>query len=674
VQVLVSQRALRLAQRMSMMWMVPLLLQVCHTTLTKSLGCGCFRLIKNNVKCVVLYCVVLFFFFFFLYFSYQCAIGTPLDSPCHNYGFKHTIRTLISHSSHSRLTLISLSSPVNQLENLSIDDAPRTPTKHSNENKSVRRSPRLAAAASPRATASATSSPAVGNNPKHVAQWPSDTINDPQTLLSFASDSKTGFVFDPMCLKHSADYHHVEGPHRARAVYSVMEKHGLLQRSCFVPCRKATLEELQTAHDVTHVNYMDGMRDAEFPNDAVDSETEDDNTVYPGCKWLDTDTYVNKLSPDIARVNIGGLIELSALVAQDKLQNGFALIRPPGHHAEHRKSMGFCLYNNVAVATNVIRGNFGVERVAIIDMDVHHGNGTQDIFERDPNVLYFSIHRHEDGNFYPYTGAADEVGTGPGEGTTINMALPTTKMGDKEYMRAWDSILIPVLREFQPDLLYISAGFDCLGGDPLGGMKVTPNGYGHLARKLMDPSLVKNGRVIIALEGGYNAGEIAQGATCCMQALLGDDLPDIEPIEYSSARESRKHDSRVGAFNRAIVKVKRSHSQFWKCFGAKKSIVCDTKHQVPATPIQKPGPSARRSNASSTPVAAQALADLAQISASASGPGVVDDSKHHDESQSASHATPLETNEEDELAAVLAAMKLDSSTSVVPPVVDHAAH
>ncbi|KAK4477806.1 hypothetical protein RD792_017068 [Penstemon davidsonii] len=221
--------------------------------------------------------------------------------------------------------------------------------------------------------------------------------------------------------------------------------------------------------------------------------------------------------------------QVAEKVAKGELDSAFAIVRPPGHHAEEDEPMGFCLYNNVAVATSFllnerVRTGFilpelGIKKVLIVDWDVHHGNGTQKMFYKDPRVLFFSVHRHECGTFYPTgeDGSYVMIGEGPGEGYNINVPWENGRCGDADYLAVWDHILVPVAKEFNPDIVIISAGFDAAIGDPLGGCRVSPYGYSILLDKLME---FAGGKIVMALEGGYNLNSLANSVHACVEVLL----------------------------------------------------------------------------------------------------------------------------------------------------------
>src|SRR5207249_3936371 len=230
---------------------------------------------------------------------------------------------------------------------------------------------------------------------------------------------------------------------------------------------------------------------------------------------FDPDTATSAESWEAARLAAGSLLVVCEAVLAGQVQNGFALVRPPGHHAERDRAMGFCLFNNVAVAAAWLKSH-GVERVAIIDWDLHHGNGTQHCFERDPDVLYVSTHQYP---YYPGTGAADEVGHGAGAGRTLNLPFPAG-FGDAEYVRAFTEVVAPVVRQFAPGFVLVSAGFDCDHRDPLGGMAVTPAGFAAMAHASV--ALAREcarGRIAAVLEGGYDLAAIVEGVDATLAAM-----------------------------------------------------------------------------------------------------------------------------------------------------------
>ncbi|EYU23512.1 hypothetical protein MIMGU_mgv1a0197122mg, partial [Erythranthe guttata] len=242
-------------------------------------------------------------------------------------------------------------------------------------------------------------------------------------------------------------------------------------------------------------------------------------------------------------------------VAKGELDSAFAIVRPPGHHAEETEPMGFCLYNNIAIAASFLlnrRPKLGVGKILIVDWDVHHGNGTQKMFYEDPRVLTFSVHRHDSGEFYPYgnDGSYSMIGEGAGAGYNINVPWENDLCGDADYFAVWDHILIPVARKFNPDLIMVAAGFDAALGDPLGGCCLSPYAYSVMLRKLMDISRGKN--IVLALEGGYNLVSLAKSAQACVEVLLQD-----KPLTRSSVDLPLKSTALV------IRTVRQAVSRYW---------------------------------------------------------------------------------------------------------------
>jgi acetoin utilization deacetylase AcuC-like enzyme len=251
-----------------------------------------------------------------------------------------------------------------------------------------------------------------------------------------------------------------------------------------------------------------------------------ERTVRGASGWLDPDTYYSPGTWDAARAAAGSTSELATRVLSGALARGIAVVRPPGHHATRERAMGFCLLNNVAVAAAAVRAA-GAARVAIVDWDVHHGNGTQDIFWDDPSVLYTSVHQYP---YYPGTGAPTEIGGERARGATVNCGLPSG-CGDAEYAAVFDHVLVPALARFKPDVLLVSAGFDAFVHDPLAGMRVTHAGFAAMARRLRRAAdQLCGGRVLAVLEGGYDLDGLAGGMTAVLGAFADDAVAALDPI------------------------------------------------------------------------------------------------------------------------------------------------
>ena len=252
-----------------------------------------------------------------------------------------------------------------------------------------------------------------------------------------------------------------------------------------------------------------------------------------GIGMLDADTYVTPDSYEIARLAVGGVLQAVDAVIQGDVENALAVIRPPGHHATPSMGMGFCLLNNIAIAARYAQRVHHVERVLIVDYDVHHGNGTQDVFYADPSVMYISTHQSP---LYPGTGTVLETGEAAGKGYNLNIPL-TAGVGDQGYAQVFEEIVIPAARRFAPQLMLISAGFDGHWADPLAGMSLSLMGYDHLARTLLAAAgTLCEGRIVFVMEGGYNLVALSHGWANIGRALLGDgDVKD--PLGPSHGRE-----------------------------------------------------------------------------------------------------------------------------------------
>jgi acetoin utilization deacetylase AcuC-like enzyme len=310
---------------------------------------------------------------------------------------------------------------------------------------------------------------------------------------------KTAVVEDSRFLDHRGPAGHPERPERISAVGAAVDaRDEALIR--FAP-RAATPDEILRVHSRSH-----------FEQVAAASQR--------APAQLDPDTYVSAESFEVALLAAGGTTDLALRVARGELDSGLAAVRPPGHHAESDRAMGFCLFNNVAIAARALQEEESVDRIMILDWDVHHGNGTQHFFERDPSVLYASIHQFP---FYPGTGAVGEIGVGDGEGFTFNVPLPA-ECGDSEYVGVMERLIAPAAQSFRPEMILISCGFDAHRDDPLAAMNVTREGYrdmGTIVRALADD--LCGGRLMFVLEGGYAASGLMDGVNAVLDAITGDE-------------------------------------------------------------------------------------------------------------------------------------------------------
>jgi acetoin utilization deacetylase AcuC-like enzyme len=312
---------------------------------------------------------------------------------------------------------------------------------------------------------------------------------------------RTAYVYDPIYLEHDLPSH-PENARRLTHILDALEKEGVLARLSLLQPRPATEEELQRVHTPQHIARVRDIAQA-------------------GGGYLDLDTYVSPGSFDAAAMAAGGVARAVEAVLAGEIVNGFALVRPPGHHATSARAMGFCLFNNVAVAARAALVGGRVRRVLIADFDVHHGNGTQEIFEDDPAVFYFSTHQYP---HYPGSGHWSESGRGAGAGTVLDVPLPAG-VGDGGYAHVFADLAWPLAERFGPDLILVSAGYDAHWDDPLAQMNLSLTGYANLARELVQMAeQLCDGRLVFALEGGYQLDVLAYGVLNTFYAMLGEDI------------------------------------------------------------------------------------------------------------------------------------------------------
>ena len=332
---------------------------------------------------------------------------------------------------------------------------------------------------------------------------------------------KAGYVYDPIYLKHETGYH-PENAQRLEAIMAHLEETGQLEQLTFIKPRPVTTEELEYVHQASYISRLQGASSR-------------------GGGWLDGDTVMSPDSYDAALYAAGGAIEATNAVISGGVKGAFALVRPPGHHATANDAMGFCLFNNIAIAAQHALKKHELDRVAIIDFDVHHGNGTQEAFYDNPQVLYISTHQYP---HYPGTGTVRETGSGAAEGTTVNIPLPGGS-GDGEYRRVFEQIIVPAIRRFHPELILVTAGYDLHWKDRLAMMEVSTAGFAEMVRIIKElADELCDGKTVITLEGGYHLKALATSVKATFDVLLGNSdiedplgqperrwsVPDITPL------------------------------------------------------------------------------------------------------------------------------------------------
>ena len=328
---------------------------------------------------------------------------------------------------------------------------------------------------------------------------------------------------DERMLAHDPGQHHPERPDRLRVVTDALRP---MEGLTWVVPPQAERAQLSRVHDEEYVAQIDRLAGK--------------------ASLIDADTRLSGGSVEAAYLAAGAAVDAVERVVRGDDRHAFALVRPPGHHAESHTGMGFCVFNNIAVAAAHARAELGCERVLIVDWDVHHGNGTQHSFYQRDNVLFFSLHQYP---FYPGTGALDEQGRGEGVGYTVNVPFDGGQ-GDGDYTTAMADLLVPIAERFEPDLVLVSAGFDAHRDDPLGGMRATEEGYASMTATVRDVAeRHADGRLVMLLEGGYDLMALARSARACVSVLCGESAPDL------SAPGS--------AGGRAISAVRRQHGARW---------------------------------------------------------------------------------------------------------------
>ncbi len=339
---------------------------------------------------------------------------------------------------------------------------------------------------------------------------------------------KTGVVIDPRYMNHIMTPFHPESPKRIETVLKMLENASFPFLK--ITPRAACEEEIQWVHSKEYTAL-------------IKSTAGEENTI------LDPDTSTSALSYETALLAAGGTLKGLDLIQAGKIHNGFALVRPPGHHAEASRAMGFCLFNNVAIGAEYLLRNHGLKKILVIDWDIHHGNGTQNAFYNRDDVLYFSIHMSP---HYPGTGHWSETGEGPGEGYNINIPLSSGK-NNADYLYIIKNILTPIADSYKPEFILVSAGFDIGAADMLGGMEITNSGFGALAREIIHIAHIhSNEKILFVLEGGYDLNTIQQGTRESLLQLNGNGSdPGIKP----DASQETKHE-----LNQILIHLKK----YWK--------------------------------------------------------------------------------------------------------------
>ena len=314
-------------------------------------------------------------------------------------------------------------------------------------------------------------------------------------MLGFGMGN-TAVVVDREYLKHEPGDFHPERPERIQCLLDFADDLDK-QRFQILPPKAAMRADIESCHDADYVTLVE-------------------STSRANRYALDGDTVTCRDSFGVGLLAVGGLLRLLDSIAERDAQNGFALVRPPGHHALRNQAMGFCLFNTIAIGAQHLKRTHGAQRVLIVDWDVHHGNGTQDAFYDDPSVLFISTHQYP---YYPGTGALEETGAKEGEGYTINVPLPAG-CADAEYLRVFHDVVVPAAQRFEPQWILVSAGFDAHRRDPLGGMAVTEEGFAGMAEHLLQlADQYTEGKVAFLLEGGYDLAALRNSVAAVLQVM-----------------------------------------------------------------------------------------------------------------------------------------------------------
>jgi len=313
--------------------------------------------------------------------------------------------------------------------------------------------------------------------------------------------NRTALVYHREYLKHYAGPYHPECSERLTSVMKILRQSGLLEKVTVLEPEKCSEDDILLCHTKKHLEHIK-------------------NLSMEGGGPIDGDTYCRENTYDIARLAVGGAILAGKHVVRGKADNAFALIRPPGHHVTRNEAMGFCYFNNVAIMVRHLQKHYGLRKVCIFDWDVHAGNGTIDVFYDDHTVLMISVHQ-DPRTMYPGSGFVEEFGAGSGRGYTINIPVPPAS-NDADYMYLMDEFILDRIRDFGPDMIVVSAGFDSHRADPIGGLQLSEKGYSKMTAALMDVAAeVCGGKLVMALEGGYNLDALATSCNVVLKTMLG---------------------------------------------------------------------------------------------------------------------------------------------------------
>lgn len=387
-----------------------------------------------------------------------------------------------------------------------------------------------------------------------------DYLEDKISKLSIKQE-KVGYVFDERMLLHKTfKDKHVERPERAMSIYLNLVNKGLTDKLIAIDSCEISSEDLLRVHSK---ELIDNIKTTQLNSDLTERSKKEHKYTF------NTDCYDNFATYESALLSSGSLLNCCKAVIEKKVKKAFAIIRPPGHHASSNKCAGFCFFNNVAVSAKYLTEVCKL-KVAIVDWDVHHGDGTEEIFLKDNNPLFISIHKFNKGSFYPpKSGSTDSIGVDQGKGFNLNITWDTitdtdkSSIGDAEYFYTFNHIVIPVLKEYKPDFILVSSGFDAAENDPLGGLSLSPIGYSYMTKQLMNISE----NIVVALEGGYNLDSLARCSEAVIRTLQGDNTPFKglllnKNIENLNLQLNDLNENLFTASNYALKQLKATQTKF----------------------------------------------------------------------------------------------------------------